>query len=116
MANPEHVARRESGDIKMQQDAGRPLTLRQCAGIVSQISKMPDAFLFLQPVTGVPDYSEIVTQPMDLGTIRAKQVRATHALAVHTAPSPPRGTSGRVVGPAAPPRSSATRLGLAVAV
>ena len=72
----------------MQQDAGRPLTLRQCAGIVSQICRMEEAVPFLQPVSGVPDYSEIVTQPMDLGTIRAKQVRATYAHAVHTALSP----------------------------
>jgi hypothetical protein len=52
------------------------LTLRQCTSLLKPLLKMDAAVAFLQPVDPValrlPDYNDIVKQPMDLGTIQKK--------------------------------------------
>ncbi len=52
------------------------LQMQRCKTIHTEISKLPQAVYFLEPVDpiklNIPDYPLIVTQPMDLGTIGAR--------------------------------------------
>ena len=50
--------------------------MQKCAVILSHIMENQHAFEFLRPVDpikqGIPDYAQIIKNPMDLGTIKAK--------------------------------------------
>ena len=52
------------------------LTLRQCHGLLKPLQKNPSHWLFAEPVDpvrlAIPDYLEIVKDPMDLGTVQKK--------------------------------------------
>lgn len=51
--------------------------LDQCKQLLSSIMDMPEAGAFLEPVDwkqlGLTDYPQIITKPMDLGTIKVWQ-------------------------------------------
>jgi hypothetical protein len=53
-----------------------PAPLKKCAELLKEIAKHPHAAWFLEPVDhvrlNIPDYPQIITRPMDLGTIRKK--------------------------------------------
>ncbi|CAI2175822.1 3081_t:CDS:10 [Funneliformis geosporum] len=50
--------------------------LKYCTAALKEMKKHPSAGLFLEPVDaikyGIPDYFDIIKQPMDLGTVEAK--------------------------------------------
>ena len=50
--------------------------LEKCAAILSHIMESQHAFEFLRPVDpikqGIPSYSKVIKEPMDLGTVKAK--------------------------------------------
>ncbi|CAG8463072.1 7211_t:CDS:2 [Funneliformis mosseae] len=50
--------------------------LKYCTAALKELKKHPSAGLFLEPVDaikyGIPDYFDIIKQPMDLGTVEAK--------------------------------------------
>jgi len=50
--------------------------LKKCAQVLLNLSKLPEAVEFLEPVDwkaqGIPDYPKKIKRPMDLGTIRRK--------------------------------------------
>ncbi|GBB94997.1 hypothetical protein RclHR1_02460017 [Rhizophagus clarus] len=50
--------------------------LKYCTAALKELKKHPSAGLFLEPVDpvkyGIPDYFDIIKQPMDLGTVESK--------------------------------------------
>ncbi len=50
--------------------------LKYCTAALKEMKKHPSSGLFLEPVDpvkyGIPDYFDIIKQPMDLGTVEAK--------------------------------------------
>lgn len=53
-----------------------PAAIRKCSDLLREMSKLPQARWFLEPVDpiklGIPDYPKIIKSPMDFSTIRSK--------------------------------------------
>jgi TolA-binding protein len=53
-----------------------PVTMRKCSELLREMTKLPQARWFLEPVDhiklGIPEYPKIIKHPMDFGTIRSK--------------------------------------------
>ncbi|KAI5077448.1 hypothetical protein GOP47_0007272 [Adiantum capillus-veneris] len=60
-------------------DQTTPCWMRGCAAILKRLEEHTYAWIFLQPVDAVklnlPDYHKIITNPMDLGTVKQKLER-----------------------------------------
>ena len=68
-----YAALLESVEATLRRFGGHERWRLVCAAIVGNLKRRPDAWPFLEPVDAlklqIPDYLEIVKNPMDLGTI-----------------------------------------------
>jgi bromodomain-containing protein 3 len=67
---PAHL--REDNDGMEQEQV--PMSLKKCLSLLKSLCTNPKAIFFLEPVDpialGIPDYFNVIKEPMDLGTIR----------------------------------------------
>lgn len=64
----------DDGIDTVAQGEGEPIHTKQCKTLLQNLKRLPEAFLFLNPVLEVyaPGYFDVVKSPMDLGTIETK--------------------------------------------
>lgn len=102
-----------SDDQPMLPSAGLKITLNKCLKLLQPLMSEPNAHYFNAPVDpealGLWDYTNIVKQPMDLGTIEKKLNAKTYD--VRSVPISPCGLiSLSPLGPRRPPLAFTTRL------
>lgn len=67
---------RQSSTTAGERSQRLPAAMRKCADLLREMSKLPQARWFLEPVDpiklGIPEYPKIIKHPMDFSTIRSK--------------------------------------------